>query len=112
MVGGCINGQVIVWDLAAQEYVIHEGRKTEQVAATKLDGDDDDDKSQQQAVKMKELIMSNIDKSHKSYVADIRFVPGGVKVDRKLPNDGKSYHFVSCSEDGNVNIWDTRAVEL
>ena len=61
---------------------------------------------------MKELIMSNIDKSHKSYVADIKFVPGDVKVDRKNPNDGKSYHFISCSEDGLVNIWDTRNIEI
>lgn len=55
--------------------------------------------------------MSNIDKSHKSYVSDIKFVPGGVKVDRKNPNEGKSYHFVSCSEDGQVNIWDTRVID-
>lgn len=56
--------------------------------------------------------MSNIDKSHKSYVADIKFVPGAVKVDRKAPNEGKSYHFVSCSEDGVVNIWDTRNIDI
>lgn len=55
--------------------------------------------------------MSNIDKSHKNYVSDIKFVPGPVKVDRKNPNDGKSYHFVSCSEDGQVNIWDTRTID-
>ena len=61
---------------------------------------------------MKELIMSTIEKSHSSYVADIKFIPGGVKVDRKSPNDGKSLHFVSCAEDGLVNIWDTRAVDI
>ena len=61
---------------------------------------------------MKELIMSNLDKSHKAYVADIKFVPGSVKVDRKNPNDGKSYHFVSCAEDGIVNIWDTRNIDI
>jgi len=56
--------------------------------------------------------MSNIDKSHKNYVSDIKFVPGSVKVDRKSPNDGKSYHFVSCSEDGLCHIWDTRNIEI
>ena len=35
---------------------------------------------------MKELIMSNIDKSHRSFVADVKFVPGGVKVDRRADN--------------------------
>lgn len=56
--------------------------------------------------------MSNIDKSHKSFVSDIKFIPGTVKVDRKAPNEGKSLHFVSCSEDGIINIWDTRNVSL
>ena len=62
--------------------------------------------------RLKELIMSNIDKSHKAYVADVKFIPGSVKVDRKNPNEGKSYHFVSIAEDGIVNIWDTRNIEI
>lgn len=33
-------------------------------------------------------------------------------MDRKAPNDGKSFHFISCSEDGLINIWDTRNIEL
>ncbi len=50
--------------------------------------------------------------SHKNYVADIQFIPGGVKVDRKNPPpEGKMTHFVSVSEDGIVCIWDTRPVE-
>ena len=56
--------------------------------------------------------MSNIDKSHRNFVADIKFVPGGVKVDRRNDNQGRSVHFVSCSEDGLVNIWDTRQIEI
>ena len=35
----------------------------------------------------------------------------GVKVDRKNPVEGKIGHFLSVSEDGVVNIWDTRPVE-
>lgn len=34
-----------------------------------------------------------------------------VKVDRKNPVEGKIAHFLSVSEDGVVNIWDTRPVE-
>ena len=50
--------------------------------------------------------------SHRNYVADIQFIPHGVKVDRKNPPaEGKYCHFVSVSEDGLVNIWDTRPVE-
>lgn len=56
-------------------------------------------------------MLSNVEKSHRSYVADIQFIPGGVKVDKKHPNDGKSVHFLSCSEDGICLIWDTRAID-
>lgn len=113
IIGGCINGQLISWDLALKDNYISEGRKSEQAqAAAKADGDDDEDKTQQQAIKVKELIMSNIDKSHKNFVADIQFVPGSVRVDRKAPNEGKSYHFVSIAEDGQVNIWDTRHIDI
>ena len=35
-----------------------------------------------------------------------------MKVDRKNPApEGKISHFISVSEDGIVNIWDTRPVE-
>jgi len=44
-------------------------------------------------------------------VADIQFVPKGVKVDRKAVIDGRSMYFVSCAEDGLVNIWDTKPVD-
>ena len=56
--------------------------------------------------------MSNLDKSHKNYVSDIKFVPGSVKVDKRADNKGASYHFISCSEDGMINIWDTRNIAI
>ena len=114
LIGGCINGQLISWDLNSTEHKISEGRKQQkaEAAAATAEGEEEDDTSKSNTQKMKELIMSNIDKSHKSYVADIKFVPGNVKVDRKAPNDGKSFHFLSCSEDGIVNIWDTRNIDI
>jgi len=62
-------------------------------------------------VKLKQLVLSNVEKSHRSYVSDIQFIPGGVKVDKKHPNEGASVHFLSCSEDGICLIWDTRAID-
>lgn len=47
--------------------------------------------------------------SHKMYVADIKFVPNNFTVDRRnISVDGKHTHFLTCSEDGTVNIWDSR----
>jgi hypothetical protein len=58
------------------------------------------------------LALSSIVLSHRNYVSDLQFIPPGVKVDRKNPPpDGKYIHFLSVSEDGLVNIWDTRPVE-
>lgn len=59
---------------------------------------------------MKSLMMSWIEKSHKSYVSDMRFIPGVVKVDKKNDNFGKSEHFITVSEDGYFAIWDSRNV--
>jgi hypothetical protein len=59
-------------------------------------------------VKLKSLVLSSIVFSHKSYISDIKFIPKSVKVDKKNHNETKMTHFVSASEDGMVNIWDTR----
>ncbi len=34
-----------------------------------------------------------------------------MKVDKRNPAEGRVVHFLSVSEDGLVNIWDTRPVE-
>ena len=60
---------------------------------------------------MKNLAISSIIHSHKNFVADIVFVPGTIDVDKRNKSEGKSTHFLSVSEDGVVNIWDTRPVE-
>lgn len=59
---------------------------------------------------MKHLCQSSIIASHKAYVADMAFVPPTIDVDRRNKSEGKHTHFISVSEDGIVNIWDTRLV--
>lgn len=108
LVGGALNGQVLAWDIASPEHRIQAGRKRQTVAKMP---DEEEDKTQQVAVKLKQLVLSNVEKSHRSFVADLQFIPGGVKVDKKHPNEGKSVHFLSCSEDGHCLIWDTRAID-
>jgi dynein intermediate chain 3, axonemal len=108
LIGGALNGQVVAWDIASPEHRINAGRKRQTVAKMP---DEEEDKTQQVAVKLKQLVLSNVEKSHRSYVSDIQFIPGGVKVDKKHPNDGNSVHFLSCSEDGICLIWDTRAID-
>mmetsp|Transcript_28963 Transcript_28963/g.35879 ORF Transcript_28963/g.35879 Transcript_28963/m.35879 type:complete len:108 (+) Transcript_28963:811-1134(+) len=45
LIGGCINGQLISWDLGSTEHVISEGRSkqsSEAATAAKLEGDEED----------------------------------------------------------------------
>lgn len=106
VIGGCLNGQVIVWDTASQEHRIGLGRNQKEEAA------DSAENTQQSGCIVKYLEMSLIEKSHKSYVADVAFVPGTVLVDKKNHNKSLSEHFVTCSEDGFICIWDTRHVRI
>lgn len=61
---------------------------------------------------MKEITTSHVEKSHKSFVSDIKFIPKDIRVDRRRPNDGKFAHCITCSEDGVFNIWDVRNLDL
>lgn len=106
--GGGINGQLIVWDIKSVDHRITANGRRPDVAKMP---DEEEDKTQQVMVKVKELKMSHIDASHKSYVSDIKFIPGGVKVDKKHKDFQKSEMFISCSEDGFILIWDSKAVE-
>jgi WD40 repeat protein len=67
VVGGAINGQVVCWDLGSVDHRITGGRKP---TVAKMP-DEEEDKTQQTAVKLKQLVLSNIERSHKNYVSDI-----------------------------------------
>lgn len=116
LIGGCLNGQVIAWDLSSIDHRITAGPKNKEGGG----GDDDDfggakddgeDEKSQTIIKMKPLTQSSIIASHKNFVADLAFVPGTINVDRRNPSEGLSTHFISISEDGVVNIWDTRPID-
>jgi len=118
LIGGCISGQLIVWDLSCSDSRIgtHGGHGSSGAGAAKKDAarmpDEEEDKTQQSIVKLKQLALSSIVQSHRSFVADIQFIPATVKVDRKNPGpEGRMTHFLSSSEDGIVCIWDSRVVE-
>ena len=117
LIGGCLNGQVIIWDLTSTEHKIQAGPKAKEIGAG---GDDDnfqaapgdeDDEKQQTIVKMRHMTQSSIIFSHKEFVADITFVPCHLNVDKRSLSEGKYTHFMSVSEDGVVNIWDSRLVD-
>jgi hypothetical protein len=57
------------------------------------------------------MCQSSISASHKNFVGDLAFISKTITVDKRNPSNGKTTHFISVSEDGVVNIWDTRHVD-
>ena len=110
--GGCLSGQIIVWDfqdettkIVADDDGLNEGTEA------KEQEDDTQDKSTQSVIEMKHACISTIAFSHKTHVNDIKFIPKGIKVTNKkgIPDDQVIF-FISCAEDGNILIWDSRTV--
>jgi WD40 repeat protein len=113
--GGCLSGQIIAWDFQDESLkVISEDDNlagADEEGEKKKEGEDEvQDKSTQSVTEMKSACISMVAYSHKTHVNDIKFVPRSVKVDKKRPSEGEITHFVSCAEDGNIMIWDSRVV--
>ncbi len=104
MIGGCITGQVVLWDissmLAAQQ---KKGRNNQ-----------DDDGEDSANVHISPFLTSSIDYSHKKPVSDLFWLPANTQINHRgqLVNeehlDGQQYQFVTISGDGTVMVWDTR----
>lgn len=43
-------------------------------------------------------------------IQDMKWVPVNIKVDRRNPEEGIFTHLITCSEDGQCIIWDTRTM--
>jgi dynein intermediate chain 3, axonemal len=76
IIGGCISGQMIVWDLSSLESRVgtHGGHGAAQSSkkqeAARMP-DEEDDKTQQSIVKLRQLILSYVVASHRSFVSDV-----------------------------------------
>ena len=76
----------------------------------KVGADDEEDKSQT-IIKLKHMVLSMLMASHKNFIADAAFIPPTINVDKRNPSNGKFSHLLTVSEDGIVNIWDTRSID-
>jgi hypothetical protein len=115
--GGCITGQVVLWDISAPLALT--GRKNISTRKMKMneklvDGDDDEIKTAPILPKF----ISNVDYSHKKSVADLIWLPPNTQVNYRGqlvgPEhlDGNSYQFVTVAGDGLVMVWDIRFEEI
>lgn len=107
--GGCLSGQIMVWDSSDESTKItsEDDNITLESEEKKEEVDDGQDKSTQTVTEYKAACISMVAYSHKTHVNDMKFIPYGVRVNKKaVVEEGFSSHFISCAEDGYVLIWD------
>lgn len=114
--GGCLSGQIVVWDFSDETTkVVSDDANNEadplEVKKDETEEEETQDKSTQSIIQLKSACISMVGYSHKTHVNDVKFVPRGVKVDKKKPSEGEITHFMTCAEDGMVLIWDSRVVK-
>ncbi|XP_034036690.1 WD repeat-containing protein 63 [Thalassophryne amazonica] len=113
IVGGCKNGQVVLWDIST--HVTHlEGTQPKSQKTTSVNTDTvslcDDREDQIPAVRY--CAVSALASSHKAPITDVQWIPHTFEVTRmgvpvKNIND-ISIQFITCSSDCSFMFWDIR----
>ncbi|KAJ0065443.1 hypothetical protein NL108_010717, partial [Boleophthalmus pectinirostris] len=115
IVGGCANGQLVLWDISA--YVTHlqgiqPGGRKESVN-TKAFGLDD---SKENMMSVQHCAMSALKKRYKGPITDVQWLPTTFEVTKAgLPIENKynmAVQIVTCSPDSSILFWDIRVATL
>eukprot|EP00041_Stephanoeca_diplocostata_P029301 m.862508 g.862508 ORF g.862508 m.862508 type:complete len:987 (-) comp23535_c0_seq1:54-3014(-) len=108
IVGGCVNGQVVVWDLATHAHVLQAGQHDFGVGSG---GNGTDGKS---APLVYPTALSSIEHSHQSSISQVRWLPLHVELARNgtvqpWSRSQQCQQFLSVAADANVLVWDLRS---
>ncbi|XP_075901198.1 dynein axonemal intermediate chain 3 [Nelusetta ayraudi] len=107
IVGGCINGQLVLWDISAQ--VPHLQSSGKKVSANKFDLAESTEKTPV----VHYCAMSALESRHKAPITDIRWLPSTFEVTKTgTPIKNRynlSIQIITCSPDCTLMFWDLRA---
>ncbi|ORY28245.1 WD40 repeat-like protein [Rhizoclosmatium globosum] len=128
--GGCVNGQVVLWDISEHQDKLKATRKRSgaddgaggggeseaaasgAVAASATAGSNDEPV----IPIVKYIIASSIEFSHRGAITDLQWLPGNMHIahngDVSENSDGLNHQLVTCSADGQVCVWDTRSKKV
>ncbi|KAM9832296.1 dynein axonemal intermediate chain 3 [Neosynchiropus ocellatus] len=112
IVGGCVNGQVVLWDISS--HVTHLQCKLPAGHKTSINGDtfDLEDHSEKKTPLVHHCAVSALENSHKAPVTDVRWLPQTFEVTRTgIPMENKlqiCVQLVTCSSDCSLLFWDVR----
>ncbi|KAM5148884.1 dynein axonemal intermediate chain 3 [Mantella aurantiaca] len=108
--GGCINGQVVLWDISA-----YYERLTAKTGVTKSTSTKTtlEPKQSNEPHFVRYCAVSSIEHGHKAVITDIHWLPDFFEVTRTgIPYENKSgccVQLVTCSPDCSVMFWDIRS---
>uniref|UniRef100_A0A8C8GUP5 WD repeat domain 63 n=1 Tax=Oncorhynchus tshawytscha TaxID=74940 RepID=A0A8C8GUP5_ONCTS len=101
IVGGCMNGQVVLWDISTH---------VEQLQGTRTSGGKN---IANETPVVRYCAVSGIENGHKAPITDIQWLPGTFEVSRMgVPMENKNgicVQIVTCAPDCCVMFWDIRA---
>ncbi|XP_040041162.2 dynein axonemal intermediate chain 3 [Gasterosteus aculeatus] len=111
IVGGCRNGQVVLWDVSAHSIHLKGTQPGEKAPFNTATFDVDDHKEKNTPV-VRYCAASPIENSHKAPITDVQWLPPTFEVtNRGLPVENKhniSTQVVTCSPDCSIMFWDVR----
>ncbi|XP_077389587.1 dynein axonemal intermediate chain 3 [Festucalex cinctus] len=114
IVGGCVNGQVVLWEISA--YVTHlhpvqhgHHQKQESVKTDMLGLEDN---KHGKAPLVRYSAMSGVENSHTAPITDVHWLPQTFQVTAQgVPVENKSnmaVQLITCSPDSSLMFWDIR----
>uniref|UniRef100_A0A8D3CU06 Dynein axonemal intermediate chain 3 n=1 Tax=Scophthalmus maximus TaxID=52904 RepID=A0A8D3CU06_SCOMX len=116
IVGGCMNGQVVLWDISAHvTYLqrppsLYNARCSFCVTPPRQELDDN---AENVIPTVRPCAMSTLENSHKGRITDVKWLPATFEVTRTgepVENKQKmSVQVVTCSPDRTIMFWDVRA---
>ncbi|XP_016526274.1 dynein axonemal intermediate chain 3 isoform X1 [Poecilia formosa] len=111
IVGGCINGQILLWDLSAHVTYIQASQPSSRKDSTSSDKFDLNDSKENIPI-VRFCAVSALESSHKAPVTDVQWLPPTFEVTiLGLPVENKqkvSVQIITCSPDCTLRFWDVR----
>ncbi|XP_062280826.1 dynein axonemal intermediate chain 3 [Scomber scombrus] len=116
IVGGCVNGQVVLWDISAHVTRLQGTQPSGKKPSVNTDTFDLDDNKENKTPVVRYCAVSALESSHKAPITDVQWLPQTFEVTRTgLPVENKyniSVQVVTCSPDCSLMFWDVRAPKL
>ncbi|PFX30161.1 Dynein intermediate chain 2, axonemal [Stylophora pistillata] len=116
--GGCINGQIVLWDITNHSERLRTHRQShgqsKKNSMHSLPGFQDESSFDRSPI-LRYCAVSSIEHSHKTVVTDITWIPDHMEIGRMgVVVENKSQQcnqLMSCAADGTVLVWDTRPIK-